>query len=128
MGIRSYVRAVSEGQDVHLDHAVALIDLTARTLEFTNGKRAHFDSLISSLPVPELIRRIKDVPTAVREAAERLVCTSLALVNVGVARDSGFPNAHWMYYYDEETILSRGNFPHRLSPNNDTAGIAAACR
>lgn len=124
-GFGSYVRAVSDGQEVHYNRAVSSIDLDRNTLEFTDGTTAHFETLISSLPLPELIKRIRHVPTAVTEAAELLVCTSLVVVNVGVARDQGFPDAHWMYYYDEDTIFSRGNFPHRLSPHNVPAGCGS---
>lgn len=124
-GFGSYVQAVAAGQDVNLGCEVASIDLQRRRMEFINGREAYFDKLISSLPIPELIRRIKDVPESVSEAAKRLTCTSLVLVNVGVVRDKGFPDAHWMYFYDEDIIFARGNFPHRLSPNNVPPGCGS---
>jgi protoporphyrinogen oxidase len=124
-GFGAYVSSLADGQEVHLDHELTCVDLSRKTLEFANGKTAQFDKLISSIPLPELIRRIKDVPSAVAEAAEQLVCTSLVVVNVGVERNKGFPDAHWMYFYDEDAIFARGNFPHRLSPNNAPAGCAS---
>jgi protoporphyrinogen oxidase len=125
-GFASYVRAVlPEGGDVQLGCAVDRIDLRARRLEFANGRRAEFDLLVSSLPLPELIRRIDDVPVAVRDAADRLACTSVALVNLGLERDQGFPDCHWAYVYDEDAATSRLHFPHRLSPNNAPPGCGS---
>ncbi|HEY9850460.1 MAG TPA: FAD-dependent oxidoreductase [Leptolyngbyaceae cyanobacterium] len=124
-GFGAYVQAVSVVQEVHLNHELVSVDLRRRELEFANGKKANFEVLISSLPLPELVRRIKDVPSQVAEASEKLVCTSLVLVNVGIEREEVFPDAQWMYFYDEDIIFSRGNFPHRLSPNNVPPGCGS---
>ena len=124
-GFGSYVRAVSRGVEAHLEHDLVGVDLGRRRLEFANGKAAHFDTLINTLPLPELVRRISDAPHEVREAAEQLVCTSVEVINVGLGRDEGFPAAHWMYFYDEDTIFSRANLPHRLSPYNVPQGCGS---
>ncbi len=124
-GFGAYVKSVGNGQDVHLCHEVVMVDLQESKLEFANGRKAHFEVLISSLPIPELIRCIKDPPKPVVEAAERLTCTSLVLINLGIEREEGFPDAHWMYFYDEDTAFARGNLPHRLSPNNVPPGCAS---
>ncbi|MGA9379881.1 MAG: FAD-dependent oxidoreductase [Phormidium sp.] len=124
-GFAAYVNAVSNGQSVHLNSELVSVDLPRRELEFANGKKANFEVLISSLPLPELICRIKDVPAQVATAAQELICTSLVVVNVGIERDEEFPDAHWMYFYDEDIIFSRVNFPHRLSPNNVPSGCGS---
>lgn len=124
-GFGAYVQAFSNVDSIHVDHEVVLVDLKRRCLEFTNGKIVFFEGLISSLPLPELVRRIKDAPMKVVEAAERLSCTSLVLTNVGVRRTDGFPDSDWMYFYDDDIIFSRGNLPHRLSPNNVPPGCGS---
>jgi protoporphyrinogen oxidase len=124
-GFGAYVRAVTTDQSVHLDREVVVVDLRRRKLEFASGEQAHFEALISSLPLPELIRCIKDVPKPVAEAAQQLTCTSLVTVNVGIARDEGFPDAHWMYFYDDDIIFARGSFPHHLSPDNVPPGCGS---
>lgn len=124
-GFGAYVQAVAADQNVLLGHEVVMVDLQHRKLEFANGKKAYFDVLISSLPVPELIRRIEDVPRSVSKAAERLTCTSLVLVNVGIEHNEGFPDSHWEYFYDEDIIFARGNFPHNLSSNNVPQGCGS---
>lgn len=124
-GFRSYVPSVGAGQEVEFGHDLVAVDLKRSELEFANGKKKNFETLISSLPLPELIRRIKDAPKIVKEAAERLVCTSLVVVNVGVRRDEDFPEGAWMYFYDEDIIFARANFPHRYSPNNVPKGCGS---
>lgn len=124
-GFSAYVRSVAADQDVHLGHELVMVNLQKRQLEFANGRKAYFDVLVSSLPMPELIRHIKDVPKHVIEAAKQLTCTSLVLVNVGIERDEGFPDAHWMYFYDEDIVFARGNFPRTFSPNNVPPGCAS---
>lgn len=124
-GFGAYVNAVANGQSVNLNCELFSVDLPRRELEFANGKKANFEVLISSLPLPALIYRIKDVPAQVATAAQNLICTSLVVVNVGIERDEEFPDAHWMYVYDEDIIFSRVNFPHRLSPNNVPSGCGS---
>lgn len=86
-GFGSYAQAVlPAGGAFHLGQELLLVDLVKRRLEFASGLESDFDLLISSLPLPILIGLIKDVPAAVAEAAQKLVCTSVVLVNIGVAR------------------------------------------
>jgi protoporphyrinogen oxidase len=124
-GFGSYVRAVSEGIEVQTGREVCSIDSRKSMVEFMDGSQTHYDLLISTLPLPEVIRMMKDVPANVRQAAEDLRFTSVVLVNVGVDRIEGFPDYHWMYFYDEDIVFSRGNFPHRLSPNNVPPGCGS---
>jgi protoporphyrinogen oxidase len=124
-GFGSYVRAVDSDADVRLSHSLELIDTSRKRLSFGNGRVEDYDRLISSLPLPELIRRIKDCPAEVKAAADKLVCTSVALVDVGVERSEGFPEGHWLYFYDEDICFSRASYPHLLSSNNVPAGCGS---
>jgi protoporphyrinogen oxidase len=124
-GFGAYTRAVQSDARVHLSQPVELIDPARRSIQFANGLNAGYDKLISSLPLPELIRRIKDAPLAVRYAAKQLAWTSVALVDVGVERDTGFPDAHWLYFYDEDLCFARASYPHLLAPSNVPHGCGS---
>ncbi len=124
-GFASYVDPMASGLDIRFGCDVAFIDTEARTLLFADGKEECYGRLISSLPLPELVARIRQAPPAVVEAAKRLVCTSLVLVNVAIERSEGLPDAHWMYFYDEDVVFSRVNFPHRLSRGNAPEGCGS---
>ena len=60
------VRAVSYGQ-----RAVE-IDLSRKTVVFGTGYTAWYDSLISTIPLPELFKIIKDVPGDIADAVAKL--------------------------------------------------------
>jgi protoporphyrinogen oxidase len=59
---------------------------------------------------------IDGVPRDVVEAAGRLACTTLVLVNLGVDRPD-VSRSSWTYFYDEEFPFSRVSFPRTFSPH-----------
>ena len=124
-GFKRYVESVAGHGALHLGHTVHLIDLESHRIEFADGKSAEFERLVSSFPLPELIWRIKDVPKRIRDAADQLVCTSLVLVNIGIRRPEILPDALWHYFYDEDLLLTRSNFPSRISPGNAPEGCSS---
>jgi protoporphyrinogen oxidase len=97
------------------------LDLQQKQIFFENGASAHYEQLISSMPLPELVRLCRDVPSAVREAAGQLACTSHFLLSLGIARPQ-VSDACWSYFYDEEIPFSRASFPSKFSPDNAPAG------
>lgn len=123
-GFGAYLKAF-DGVDVVLQHMVEKVDLKRREITFRDGRTAGYESLVSSLPMPELVRAIVDAPASVREAAALLRWTSVELVNVGLERNEGFPDAHWMYFYDPDISFSRANFPHALSSAAAPAGCGS---
>jgi protoporphyrinogen oxidase len=124
-GFAAYLRPFAERAELHLCHELVGLDARRRSLRFANGLTAEYEQLISSLPLPELIRCIDDVPAEVRAAAAaRLAFTSAVIVNVGVAR-ADLSEAHISYFYDPDIIFARLNFPHLLSPNVAPAGCGS---
>ena len=123
-GFASYLRPWAERMDLRLQHEVVAIDPRTRELRFKNGARAHYDRLISSMPLPELIPLIAGAPADVREAAARLACTTVVIVTLGVNRPD-LIDAHWTYFYDRDLFFTRLNTPHLQSPNNVPPGCGA---
>ena len=124
-----YLHPFARDTEIHSHHEVTAIDPGQRRRRFATGKEADYDHLISSLPLPELIPRIAGAPREVLDAAERLACTEVVLVNVAVRRDD-LLDAHWSYYYDKDIFFTRLSTPHLLSPNNAPPGcgsIQAEC-
>ncbi|MBA2373736.1 MAG: hypothetical protein H0V74_05985 [Chloroflexi bacterium] len=93
-------------------------------MTFANGQRQRYGRLISSLPLPVLVNLLEGAPPRVVDAASRLSFTSVVTVNVGVARDS-LSDAHISYFYDEDIVFARLNFPHLLSPGNVPPGAGS---
>jgi protoporphyrinogen oxidase len=118
--VRYLTKFVPKGQ-LHLNHELVAVDPRARKLTFSNGAIAAYDALVSSVPLPELIPMIKDVPADVVEAVRRLACTQCVLVNIGVNRED-LSASQMTYIYDEDLCFSRIGFPHMLSSKNAPQG------
>ena len=123
-GFFSYLKKFVPLGNLKLDHELVAIDTKTRQLSFSNGSAAQYDGLVSSVPLPDLIRMIRDVPPEVRAAAKRLACSTCVLVNIGVNRED-LSRAHMTYFYDEDICFSRLSFPHMLSKNNVPPGTGS---
>ena len=108
--------------NIKLDHELVSIDpRTQRTEILPTASWTRYDGLVSSVPLPDIIRMIADAPADVVAAAKRLACSTCVLVNVGVNR-ADISNAHMTYFYDEDICFTRLGFPHMLSAENAPAG------
>lgn len=120
-GFVSYLKRFVPLGNLKLDHELVSIHPRTRHLTFSNGHIAHYDALISSVPLPELIRMIDGTPKDILEASRRLACSTCVLVNIGVNRED-LSQAHMTYFYDEDICFTRLCFPHMLSTNNAPNG------
>ncbi|SFV16464.1 NAD(P)-binding protein [Pseudoduganella namucuonensis] len=99
------------------EHVVALAD----------GRRFQYEHLISTMPLPELIKLIgAAAPEEVREAARGLRHISIRNVNIGIGR-AGVTDKHWIYY-PEDTIFHRIFVQGNASPEcNAPGGFGITC-
>ena len=81
-----------------------------------NGKRTvgGFDSIISTLPLPELIPLIKGAPKNVLKAAKELKYVSVFALNLGIGRADINKN-HWIYFADKDISFYRVGFYSNVS-------------
>ncbi len=84
-------------------------------------KRLEADRVLSSVPLPELVKMIKTAPEEVVKASEKLVYNSLACFNIGVDREP-ISDKHWLYFPEKEYIFNRISFPMNLSPETTPRG------
>lgn len=120
-GFESYLRPLLRGFDLQLDHRLVRIDTRARLLFFSNKRVQSYGQVISSIPLPELIPLIDDVPDDVVEASRQLAFTSAVLVNIGLDRED-ISSTAITYFYDKDIVTSRVNLPHLFSSRNAPAG------
>jgi protoporphyrinogen oxidase len=84
----------------------------------------YYDSLVSTIPVPELVRRCPDFPAHLREAAEGLRWVSVYNVNLGFGRER-VSDKHWLYFPEPEYPFYRVGFPMNFSPALGPAGCSS---
>ncbi len=123
-GFVSYLKKFVPLGNLKLGHELVSINPKTRQLSFSNGHVTSYDGLVSSVPLPDLLRMIEGAPSDVVDAAGLLACSTCVLVNVGVNRSDLSP-AHMSYFYDEDICFSRLSFPHMLSANNVPEGAGS---
>ena len=123
-GFQSYLRPFHAAMELKLDHRLVRLDSKPRRLHFANGAEVPYGRLVSSIPLPELIKIIPDAPQDVRDAAATLACSICMVVNVGLARPD-ISDWHWTYFYDDEFSFSRISFPHMFAPKNVPDGMGS---
>jgi protoporphyrinogen oxidase len=114
-------RLASGVSNVHLGCGITRIDTVPRRMTFADGTVRNYTTAISTIPLPTLVRLAVDAPVEVREAAERLMWTSIRCVNLGVARADVGPG-HWVYFYDHDIPFFRVSFPSKYAPDNAPSG------
>jgi protoporphyrinogen oxidase len=120
-GFINYLNKFLPFGNLRLNHELVSIDPRARQLKFSNGHVTNYDGLVSSVPLPDMIRMIQGAPRDVVDASKRLACSTCVLVNVGVDR-ADLSEAHMTYFYDEDICFTRLGFPHMLSAKNVPPG------
>jgi protoporphyrinogen oxidase len=58
--------------NIQTNKEVVLIDIQTKRIDFSDYTFINYDKLVSSLPLPELVKRIKDIPKSILEASEKL--------------------------------------------------------
>jgi protoporphyrinogen oxidase len=123
-GFMAYLRRFMDNADVRLGCDVVGIDPRRKELRFRGGETASYSALVSSMPLPELIPAIAGTPRDVLEAASRLACSELVIVNLVVDR-ADLIDAHWTYFYDRDICFARLSTPHLQSPENVPPGCGS---
>jgi protoporphyrinogen oxidase len=113
--------------DIRLSSRVARIIPSEHELVLEDGSAFTYEQLISTMPLPELVRLIgHEAPGAVRGAAGQLRHISVRCVNLGIGREH-LTDKHWIYY-PEEPVFHRIFVQGNASPHvNPPGGFALTC-
>ena len=97
-GIGVLARALARGDmRLHLGEKVVGIDLPRRRAETFSGRSWEFEHLVSTAPLPELLRMTRGLSPALAAAADRLRSVSICVANIGIPRPAA-QQAHWLYF------------------------------
>ena len=120
-GYDSFLRIFENNLDIRLKTYPIEIDITQKEIYLNTGEIKKYEALVSSIPLPELIKRIKDVPKYVLEATRFLNWTSLLMLNFYVKRKIS-TLSQWNYYYDDDILYSRIFYMSKFTKNNSPDG------
>jgi UDP-galactopyranose mutase len=113
--------------ELRLETRVVAISPSRRTATLDDGTTVLFRHLISTMPLPQLVRLIgKEAPPEIRAAAAGLRHVSVRCVNIGVGREN-LTEKHWIYY-PEDTVFHRIFVQGNASPHcNPPGGFGLTC-
>lgn len=112
---------------LRLNARVVAVSPRRHRLTLADGSSIGYSHLISTMPLPALIRCLGDeAPAALRHAAEGLRHVSLRCVNLGIGR-ANLTEKHWVYY-PEDTVFHRIFVQGNASPHcNPPGGFGLTC-
>ncbi len=113
--------------DVRLNSRVVAVSPRHRTVTLADGRELRYESLISTMPLPALVRAIGDAaPAEIRSSAAQLRHVSVRCVHIGVGREN-LTEKHWIYY-PEDTVFHRIFVQGNASPFcNPPGGFGLTC-
>ena len=123
-GFETFLNPLIENVNVQYNWKAVEIDLGRKIILFDNGEYVHYQKLVSSVPLPELIEMTRNCPEIIREQKEQLMYTKISLVSVGVRKSYLMPYL-WYYIYDEDIMAARVNCPGIKCSDNVPAGMSS---
>lgn len=105
-----------QADHVHYQKKAIEIDVEEQLIRFDDQSTYHYDVLISTIPLKDLIKIIRNVPEPVSRAGEQLRYISVYDVNIGVNRPN-ISDRHWIYFPEPEFLFYRVGFPMNFSAN-----------
>jgi protoporphyrinogen oxidase len=125
-GIASLIEALTEKkkQNIKLGKNVVSIDIENKKIYFEDGSIEYYDNMVSTIPLPILIRKIKDVPKQIRDMSSGLIHNSVYNINFGIDREN-ISDKHWIYFPEKTFPFYRlgftSNFSENMTPQSTTS-------
>ena len=123
-GFRSILNDCRKGLDIRFNREVVKIDTQNKQIIFKDGDKYTYTRLISSLPLPEIVNMLDNVPAEVKQAGADLKFTSGYMVSLGFNKPD-IAKHLWFYIYDEDILASRVYSPSLKSPDNVPGGCSS---
>lgn len=115
------------GDQIRLNTRIVAVSPSRHTITLDDGTEMGYEQLISTMPLPVLVRMIGDeAPPEVLEAVKGLRHVSVRCVNLGIGREN-LTDKHWIYY-PEDTVFHRIFVQGNASPHcNPAGGFGLTC-
>ena len=107
---------VRKVKNIELSRRLVSIRLKERTLLFHDGRELHYEDLISTMPLPQLLKMLGALPPRFTGACRRLTSATVHNINVGINRRAVSPY-HWIYFPEPEFPFYRVGFYSNFTPN-----------
>ena len=122
-GYKAFIKGLIDESNIELNHKAVKLDTENKIISFSNGKTVRYKDLISSIPLPELVKITENSPISIVNAANALKATSIDLISVGFNKD--LVKDLWFYIYDDDILASRAYSPSVKSLDNVPTGCSS---
>ncbi len=113
-GIEELPRSMAAELDqCHYSRECSEIDLDVRTLRFRPEAQSRYNFLVTTIPLPVLIKMCRGIPESIQIAGQKLRWVSVLNLNLGLDRPAS--DEHWIYVPESEWPFYRMGFPHNFS-------------
>lgn len=123
-GFRAILNKCREGLTIACNKEVIAIEPANKTVTCKDGTQTSYTRLISTLPLPEIVNMLPNVPPDVRQAAGQLRWTCGYQISLGFNRPDVAKHL-WFYIYDEDIPPARIYSPNLKSPDNVPPGCSS---
>lgn len=123
-GYKSFLEPLVEGLDIRFGQKVVSIDLKNKIVQTSSGNLFQYKNIINTIPMPEFVALVKDVPEKVKLASQALRFTSGAIISLGFNKPD-LANKLWYYIYDQEIPPARVYSPSLKSSDNCPEGCSS---
>ncbi|MEK7764610.1 MAG: protoporphyrinogen oxidase, partial [bacterium] len=125
-GIQALAASIAgQVRSPHLGEEVVAVDLDRRRGASASGGVYDFDWLVSTLPLPALVRALNVRPPDIERAAAALRWNTILNINFGVDRPGLASGRHWIYFPEKRYPFYRVGFPSAISPAMHPRGTSS---
>ena len=127
-GIETFTRALQTrmaGGQVHTRANPDTIDWRRREV-VVGGERIPYRALVATIPLPELLKRMPELPPEIEAEAARLRCTTLRYLNIG-ARGKPREDLHLIYVPGKRYPFYRVNVFSNAMSSMAPEGCSSIC-
>ncbi len=123
-GYKAFLKVMADVADIRYNKIVVAIDTDKKEVLFSDGTQVGYNRLISSLPLPELVKMTADISDTIVEASSKLDCTCGYHISVAF-KNMNIPPYLWWYVYDDDILTARVHSPSMKSPDNAPEGCSS---
>ncbi|MEO8627622.1 MAG: FAD-dependent oxidoreductase [Betaproteobacteria bacterium] len=110
---------------IRTNQRVVAIDSSRREAMTATGDRFRYCKVISTQPLPQLVRGIVDAPSSIRRLADELRAVSIHVIRIGTRHNGPGLRNIWTYFPDPELPFYRMTRLEHISPDLCAPGAAS---
>lgn len=95
-------------------HEAREIDIRNKTITFSGGKKVPYKTIVSTIPLPELVSVVKGAPPEMVSLSKKLLNQPVWVYSFGLNRKPKQP-FYWAYYYGPDISFVRLSIPSAFS-------------